>query len=97
MTGGPMPPNLNWVLVLVLVIVTGIFGIIWAFIQLGFVKKIDPASTAMKQYIIGLVALPVGFILFAFLVCGRHVADRIRLSRSAGCVCSQPTYSHSSS
>ncbi len=68
--GGPMPPNMNWVIVLVLVVVTGIFGIIWTFIQLGFVKKIDPASTATRQYITGLVALPVGFILFGILLFG---------------------------
>jgi len=91
MPGGPMPPNLNWVIVLVLVVVTGIFGIIWTFIQLGFVKKIDPASTATKQYIIGLVALPAGFIVFAFLVFGGGMAGSNSLAALGG-LCLLATY-----
>jgi hypothetical protein len=88
MAGGLMPPNLNWVLVLVLVIVTGIFGIVWTFIQLGFVKKIDPASTAMKQYIMGLVALPVGFILFGILFfAGSTSSSNSMVALGALCLC----------
>ncbi len=71
---GPMPPNMNWVLVLVLCVVTGIFGVVWTFIELGFVKKIDPASTAMKKYVIALVTIPVGLILFFMLFFGGGMA-----------------------
>jgi hypothetical protein len=44
---GPYPPDLHWLLVLLLAYVTcGIFGYVWMFIEANFVKKIDPASPA---------------------------------------------------
>jgi len=52
-----MPPNMHWAVVLILAMVTGIFGLIWFFIQAGYVKKIDPASRARKFLIFGLVAI----------------------------------------
>jgi len=36
---------------------TGIFGLIWFFIQAGYVKKIDPASRARTFLIFGLLAM----------------------------------------
>jgi len=63
MAGGPMPPNMHWALVLVLSAITGIFGIIWTFMEMSFVKKIDPASKAMKLYIYALITLPIGLIV----------------------------------
>ncbi len=51
-----MPPDLHWALVLVLAIFTGIFGLIWFFIQTGYVKKIDPTSRARTFLIFGLLA-----------------------------------------
>jgi len=53
----PDPPNLNWVLLLVLEIVTcGLFGIVWDIVQLVWVRKVQPATKAMP-YFIGYVAL----------------------------------------
>jgi hypothetical protein len=47
----PDPPSLHWGIVALLGFFTcGLFGIIWAFIQASFVKKIDPASKAMMYY-----------------------------------------------
>ena len=37
--------------------ITGVFGLIWFFIQAGYVKKIDPASRARKFLIFGLLAM----------------------------------------
>jgi hypothetical protein len=71
MAGGPMPPNMHWALVLVLSMVTGIFGIIWTFMEMSFVKKIDPASKAMKLYIFAIITLPIGLIVgFGLIVAG---------------------------
>jgi hypothetical protein len=60
-----MPPSMHWALVLVLSMITGIFGLIWFFVQAGYVKKIDPASRARKFLVLGLLAylvLIVGMI-----------------------------------
>ena len=47
----PDPPSLHWGIVALLGLFTcGLFGIIWAFVQASFVKKIDPASKAMMYY-----------------------------------------------
>lgn len=71
MAGGPMPPNMHWALVLVLSMITGIFGIIWTFMEMSFVKKIDPASKAMKLYIYAIITLPIGLIVgFGLIVAG---------------------------
>lgn len=64
-----MPPDLHWALVLVLAIFTGIFGIIWFFIQAGYVKKIDPASRARTFLIIGMLA-SVGQIATSLIIAG---------------------------
>jgi hypothetical protein len=51
----PDPPSLHWGIVVLLGVFTcGLFGIIWAFVQAAFVKKIDPASKAMMYYGIGI-------------------------------------------
>lgn len=46
-----IPPALHWALVLLISIFTGIFGIIWAFVQASFVKKIDPRNNAILLYV----------------------------------------------
>lgn len=50
-----VPPSLHWAWLLVLSIITGLFTMIWVFIQSSFVKKIDPASQATLLYAIALV------------------------------------------
>lgn len=61
-SGGPIPPQMHWVVVLILSFMTGgLAGLIWAFKQAAFVKKIDPASkaTLMLFASLGLMALQV--------------------------------------
>jgi len=61
-SGSPMPPQMHWVVVLILSFVTGgLAGLVWAFRQAAFVKKIDAASkaTAMLAAALGLMALQV--------------------------------------
>lgn len=64
---GPNPPNLHWLLVLLLSYITcGIFGYVWMFIQANFVKKIDPASPARMFFVLytamTLLAFPILFL-----------------------------------
>jgi hypothetical protein len=73
---GPMPPDMQWWMVLVLSLVTcGIFGLYWIFKQAGFVQRIDPNSNAKKLYIIGLV-LNFGGSFLGGLITGFAVASR---------------------
>jgi hypothetical protein len=49
--GYPAPPDLHWMLVLILALLTfGIFGVIWLFVEAAFVKKIDPKNNALLLY-----------------------------------------------
>lgn len=52
-----MPPNMHWAVVWILAAFTGVFGLIWFFIQAGYVKKIDPASRARTFLIFSLLAM----------------------------------------
>lgn len=63
MTGGPIPPDLHWALVLLIGFFCGFFQLVWLFVEAGFVKKIDRESKCIG-HLIGGIALPVvGFIL----------------------------------
>lgn len=85
-SGGPMPPSLHWALVLVLTAVIPFFGLVWLFIELGFVKKLDPACPAQKQYITALVTM-VGAIILAFvLAIGGAAANSASLAAVGGLV-----------
>jgi len=47
----PKPPALHWALLLLIDLVTsGIFGIIWSFVQANFARKIDSDSKATLWY-----------------------------------------------
>lgn len=62
--GGPVPPGLQWWLVLILAICTcGLGALVWMFIQASFVKKIDPQSKAVIMLIayLGCYVLSMGF------------------------------------
>jgi hypothetical protein len=55
-----MPPSLHWAVVLVLNMFTsGVFGIVWMFVQSSFVRRIHAASKATTYYIWSLVCLLV--------------------------------------
>jgi ABC-type transport system involved in multi-copper enzyme maturation permease subunit len=71
-----MPPSLHWALVLLLCAVVPFFSLIWLFIELGFVKKIDPASPATKQYIISLMSIVAAIVLAVVLALGGAAANR---------------------
>lgn len=64
---GPMPPDMQWYILLIINIVCGLFGLYWIFKQASFVQQIDPTSTAKKKYTMGLIAL-IGSYVFIFLV-----------------------------
>jgi len=49
-----IPPDLHWAVVLVLGI-TWIFPLIWAFVQAGYARKIDHRSSAIACYIVGCI------------------------------------------
>jgi hypothetical protein len=52
----PTPPDMHWFLVIILSAITGgLFGLIWAFRQAAFVKKIDPASKAVTLLVLTLL------------------------------------------
>jgi hypothetical protein len=64
MPGGPMPPNLHWAVVMILAWVTGgLAGLIWAFKEAAFVKKIDPSSKALMLLTLTLIGMVVLVVL----------------------------------
>ncbi len=64
---GPVPPDLHWGAVLALSIVTfGLFWFFWSYKVAVFVRKIDPASNAVKQAL-GMVAI-LAFQIVAFVL-----------------------------
>jgi len=62
-----VPPDLHWAVVLVVSFLTGLFPVIWLFIEASFVKKLDRNSNFMGFLVGGLVApvLAVFFLIFA--------------------------------
>jgi len=52
----PDPPNLHWGLVLLFSILTcGLFSVIWDFVQVMWVKRVEPQSKALLYFIIFIV------------------------------------------
>ena len=48
----PDPPNLHWALVLILAIFTcGLFAVIWDFVQVLWMKRVDPQTKAFPYFI----------------------------------------------
>ncbi len=69
--GAPLPPGMNWILVLVLALFTcGIFGFVYLFIQAGWVQKIDPQSKGKKFLTLMLAAygLVIGLIVVGAVI-----------------------------
>lgn len=62
--GAPLPPNLNWIIVLVACLVCGIFGPVWLFLQAQWVKKLDPQSNAPRN----IIAVFAGYFVMFLLV-----------------------------
>jgi hypothetical protein len=59
---GPIPPNLHWALVLLFGFLTGLFTMVWIFLEAGFVKKVDPRSNAI-MLMVASILLPIGFVI----------------------------------
>jgi len=81
----PDPPNLNWGLVLLFGILTcGIFNIVYDFIQVLWLKKVEPASVAIFWYIgfVVLEVLNIGNSLGRFALLA-HGVSPYQSSRSA--------------
>ncbi|MDZ7639610.1 MAG: DUF4339 domain-containing protein [Bryobacterales bacterium] len=58
--GAPLPPNLNWVIVVVATIFTcGLFALVWLFIEANWFKKLDAQSKGLKFLIYYLVGYAV--------------------------------------
>ena len=81
-----MPPSMNWGLVLVLGLVVPFFALVWFFVELGFVKKIDPSNASMKQLIMGISSIVVGFILFFVLAAAGGASERPAMAMLGGLV-----------
>jgi|SRR5208283_2682240 len=61
---GPTPPDLHWAAVVALTIVTfGLFWFFWNYRVAAFVRKIDPASKAVKQ-----ASLMIGIMILQFAI-----------------------------
>jgi hypothetical protein len=64
-----MPPQMHWAVVLILSWVTfGLAGLIWAFKQAGFVKKIDESSKASVLLIASLALMVVQVVLYIMIL-----------------------------
>jgi hypothetical protein len=62
---GPMPPEMHWVVVLLLTWITcGLGGLIWAFRQASFVKKIHPASKAVLMLVVSLLGMVAQVVVY---------------------------------
>jgi exosortase/archaeosortase len=60
---GAVPPDMHWPLVYLFAALTfGIFGIIWIFKQMNFVKTIDPSNKSKTMILAG-IGLYVGYIV----------------------------------
>ena len=69
----PSPPDMQWYLVLIISMVCGFFALYWFYTQMAFVKKLDPASKAMKM-IFGGWAIAFGGVLIGAIL-GAALSD----------------------
>lgn len=64
----PVPPNMHWLIVLILSAFTyGLGGLVWGFKQAFFVKKLDPGSKGVLYLSLAAVAMVVQVALY-FLI-----------------------------
>jgi hypothetical protein len=62
--GAPLPPGLNWVMVIVFAFLTcGIFALVYLFMQAGWVQKLDQQSKAKKFLVLLLALYALVFVL----------------------------------
>jgi hypothetical protein len=83
--GGPVPPAMHWAVVLILAWITGgIVGIVWAFKQAKFVKKIDPSSRAVLTLTLCLLAALAQIVLLFAAMGAAYSGSASGASASAG-------------
>ncbi|MCX6621268.1 MAG: hypothetical protein NTY38_09335, partial [Acidobacteria bacterium] len=83
--GGPMPPAMHWGVVLILAWITGgLAGIVWAFKQASFVKKIDPSSKAVLTLTLCVVVVLAQLALFVVAMSAAYSGSASGASASAG-------------
>ncbi len=69
---GPVPPDMHWLVVLIISWFTcGLGAIVWAFRQAAFVKKIDPSSKAVMMMVLTLVFILVQAVLQVLAMASR--------------------------
>src|SRR5262245_24103813 len=74
----PAPPNLHWGICVLLTLITCLlFGIVWAFVQAAWVKKVQPNSKGIVYY-----SVAVGVWLLSIFV-GFGFGFQMALHRSA--------------
>ena len=57
----PLPPKLHWALVLLFSVLTfGIFFVVWMFIQVSWIRRIDSKSNATMLFVIYVVLTMLG-------------------------------------
>ena len=59
---GPVPPDLDWVAVLIISLFCGIFQLVWLFVQVAFVKKIRPENNSPLLILSGMGAQIAAFV-----------------------------------
>jgi hypothetical protein len=69
----PDPPNLHWAIVLLLAICTcGIFAIIWSFVQVLWMKRIEPQTRAFPYFLAYAILSFINGGFSAFTMHGHH-------------------------
>lgn len=70
--GGPVPPDMHWLVVLIIAWFTcGLGAIVWGFRQAAFVKRIDPSSKAVMMMVLTLVFILVQAVLQVLAMASR--------------------------
>ncbi|WP_017463057.1 pilin [Dyella ginsengisoli] len=60
----PAPPSMHWGVLLLLVMVTfGLFGLVWPFIQSSWVRKVDPRSRATLMLGLAFGSFVLGYVM----------------------------------
>jgi hypothetical protein len=80
----PDPPNLHWALVLLIAFFTsGLFAIVWMFVQASWMRKVDPRSKALGYYIAAIVVyiiMIVSLVALAISMSGGNATPSSGLS-----------------
>ena len=71
-----MPPEMHWVVVLVLSWITGgLGGLVWAFREALFVKKINPASNAVLLLVVSLLGMAAQIVVYIGMFSATSMSD----------------------